>query len=312
MLSNLETEKSKLIQIIMVGQPELRQKLALRQLEQLRQRITVSYHLLPLDADDTANYINHRLKRAAIGTPPEFPRPVTDRIHARSRGVPRIINVIADATLLFAYGLDRRHIDLGIVEEALAELDTTGVLASYQEESAHAGDAVAMSVAEAEEALRIGNEVRRRERLLDNREQQIRERERALAIQQRVLEEEARLLAAARSARTAAARPQPTTAEAPSARTAPPAAPLVMATSGPSIGGPIPPAAGTTLPNGTARAVQPPRAHDPAERYRAQGRVPAPPVGVRGRYEQSSPIRPSGFWAQVRRVLFGVEAERGA
>src|SRR5687767_534485 len=111
MLSNLETEKSKLLQIIMIGQPELRETLSQPKLEQLRQRITVSYHLHPLDAADTANYINHRLKRAALGAPVEFPRQVTDLIHARSRGVPRIINVIADATLLFAYGVDRRDID---------------------------------------------------------------------------------------------------------------------------------------------------------------------------------------------------------
>src|SRR5688500_11449700 len=77
MLSNLETEKSKLIQIVLIGQPELREKLASPQLEQLRQRITVSYHLQPLDAEETANYINHRLKRAAIGPAPASPRPVT-------------------------------------------------------------------------------------------------------------------------------------------------------------------------------------------------------------------------------------------
>src|ERR671915_600333 len=134
MLSNLETEKSKLIQIVMIGQPELRDKLALPQLEQLRQRITVSYHLQPLDAAETHNYINHRLRRAAIGAPIEFPRNVTDVIHSRSRGVPRIINVIADATLLFAYGVDRRDVDVAITEEALGELDATGVLASYQNE----------------------------------------------------------------------------------------------------------------------------------------------------------------------------------
>src|SRR3954447_1461556 len=138
MLSNLETEKSKLIQIIMIGQPELREKLALPQLRHLRQRITVSYHLAPLDADETANYINHRLKRAAIGSPVTFPRDVTDLIHARSRGVPRIINVIADATLLFAYGIDRRDVDMATTHEALEELDATGVLASYQKEGEEA------------------------------------------------------------------------------------------------------------------------------------------------------------------------------
>src|SRR5919112_6857634 len=125
MLSNLETEKSKLLQIVLVGQPNLRDKLASPELEQLRQRITVSYHLNPLDAAETANYVNHRLKRAAIGAPVVFPRDVTDLIHARSRGVPRIINVIADATLLFAYGVDRRDIDVSITQEALDELDTT-------------------------------------------------------------------------------------------------------------------------------------------------------------------------------------------
>src|SRR6187549_3805627 len=78
MLSNLETEKSKLMQIVLVGQPNLREKLAAPELEQLRQRITVSYHLPPLDADETLHYINHRLRRAALGAPLEFPRGVTD------------------------------------------------------------------------------------------------------------------------------------------------------------------------------------------------------------------------------------------
>src|SRR4051812_6620767 len=80
MLSNLETEKSKLLQIILIGQPDLRDKLDRPELEQLRQRITVSYHLEPLDADETARYINHRLARASIGTPMVFDRAVTARI----------------------------------------------------------------------------------------------------------------------------------------------------------------------------------------------------------------------------------------
>ena len=104
---NLETEKSKLLQIILIGQPDLRDKLDRPELEQLRQRITVSYHLEALDADETWRYINHRLSRASIGAPLEFPREVTDRIHARSSGVPRLINVIADATLVFGYGEER-------------------------------------------------------------------------------------------------------------------------------------------------------------------------------------------------------------
>ena len=128
MLSNLETEKSKLLQIALVGQPNLRDKLASPELEQLRQRITVSYHLMPLDQDETANYINHRLRRAAVGAPMEFTRDVTDLIHGRSRGVPRIINVICDAALVFGYAEERRQIDIELMRDVMVELEATGVL----------------------------------------------------------------------------------------------------------------------------------------------------------------------------------------
>src|SRR6059058_6073864 len=87
MLSNLETEKSKLIQILLVGQPNLREVLARPELEQLRQRVTVSYHLTPLDANETASYVDHRLRRAALGAPLQFPRAVTDLIHRDSQGL---------------------------------------------------------------------------------------------------------------------------------------------------------------------------------------------------------------------------------
>jgi len=90
MLSNLETEKSKLIHIVLVGQPNLRDLLARPDLEQLRQRVTVSYHLEPLTADDTHAYINHRLKHASVGAPLTFPREVTDVVHQHSRGIARI------------------------------------------------------------------------------------------------------------------------------------------------------------------------------------------------------------------------------
>src|SRR5215203_179432 len=128
MLSNLETEKSKLLQIILVGQPNLRDKLAAPELEQLRQRITISYHLPPLVAEETGRYINHRLRHAAIGEPLEFPADATNLIHARSRGVPRIINVICDAALVFGYAEERRAVDLPLVQEVLSELEVTGVL----------------------------------------------------------------------------------------------------------------------------------------------------------------------------------------
>src|SRR4029077_20835517 len=93
-----------------------------------RQRITVSYHLPPLDAEETGNYINHRLRRAALATPIEFPREATDLIHARSRGVPRIINVICDAALVFGYAEERRVFDAPMIAEVLTEREGTGVL----------------------------------------------------------------------------------------------------------------------------------------------------------------------------------------
>jgi len=221
MLSNLETEKSKLLQVVLVGQPNLREKLGAVELEQLRQRITISYHLQPLDPDETANYVNHRLRRAAIGTPLEFPRDATDAIHARSRGVPRIINVICDAALVFGYAEERRGVDVDLVQEVLAELELTGVLppvgATNMTESAPLTGAAPVAAAAPIAAAAAPSGVARttdtrieasllrdltaRAAELDEREQTIRQRERELAEQRRILAEEYRLL----RARTASA-----------------------------------------------------------------------------------------------------------
>ena len=128
LLSNLETEKSKLLQILLAGQPNLRDKIASPELEQFRQRVAVSYHLTPLDAQETAAYIQSRLEHAAIGTPPQFPMDAAEVVHRRSGGVPRIINVICDAALVFGYAEERRQIDLALMEDVVAELEMTGVL----------------------------------------------------------------------------------------------------------------------------------------------------------------------------------------
>ncbi|HET7694294.1 MAG TPA: XrtA/PEP-CTERM system-associated ATPase [Vicinamibacterales bacterium] len=232
MLSNLETEKSKLLQVVLVGQPNLRDKLSAPELEQLRQRITVSYHLPPLDAGETFNYINHRLRHAALGTPMVFPRPATDLIHARSGGVPRIINVICDAALVFGYAEERHTFDAPVILEVLDELETTGVLppastahAPARRDVVHAPAAVeapARTIAAppmpppaarsaplsqpvavatsgaAAATLDAGAEQVRRE--LERREALVRQREAELAEQRRVLAEEYRLLRAQRSA----------------------------------------------------------------------------------------------------------------
>ncbi len=144
MLSNLETEKSKLVQIVLVGQPNLRDLLGRPELEQLRQRVTVIYHLEPLTADETHAYVNHRLRHASIGAPLTFSRDVTDVIHAHSRGVARTINVIADAVLLYGYGSDKRTVDLDLTAEVVTDLG----LSDRSGEEMHRSVAAAPPVAE--------------------------------------------------------------------------------------------------------------------------------------------------------------------
>ena len=138
MLSNLETEKSKLVQIVLVGQPDLRDKLDRPELEQLRQRITVSYHLEALDADETSHYINHRLARASVGAPMEFPRRSPIGFTRAAPACRGLINVIADATLVFGYGEERSEIDQALIEEVIADLDATGVLGPRSNPNRHA------------------------------------------------------------------------------------------------------------------------------------------------------------------------------
>src|SRR5258706_10177172 len=110
MLSNLETEKSKLIQIVLVGQPNLHDVLERPELDQLRQRVTVRYHLRPLDANQTAPYINHRLNKASIGAPVAFPLEATELIRRYTEGLPRKINVIAHSAPLLRYREDNHTI----------------------------------------------------------------------------------------------------------------------------------------------------------------------------------------------------------
>lgn len=192
MLSNLETEKSKLIQIVLVGQPNLHEVLSRPEFEQLRQRVTVRYHLKPLDPDETAAYINHRLHKAALGAPLVFPPDVTAIIAEASQGLPRKINVIADAVLLFGYGDDKHVIDTSLVREVIDELEATGVLARPLAVGGAAP--VAAPDPASVEAARAAADVAERARQVAAREEAVALRERDLAEQRRVLTEQARLL----------------------------------------------------------------------------------------------------------------------
>ncbi len=121
LLTNLETAKQKLLQIILIGQPELRELLARNDLRQLAQRITGRYHLEPLSRAETAQYIEHRLRVAgALG---EVFAPGAKRdVFCLSKGVPRLINVICDRALLGAYSLGTRRVDHRLVRRAAAEI----------------------------------------------------------------------------------------------------------------------------------------------------------------------------------------------
>ncbi|MBI5287179.1 MAG: AAA family ATPase, partial [Deltaproteobacteria bacterium] len=103
LLSNLETEKTKLLQIALVGQPELRDKLKLPELRQLNQRVIVRYHLKPLNLEETKFYIFNRLAVAGGRGNVRFTIPALQRIYGASYGIPRLINVICDRTLMVAF-----------------------------------------------------------------------------------------------------------------------------------------------------------------------------------------------------------------
>src|SRR6516165_931412 len=104
LLSNLETDQRKLLQLVLIGQPELRDKLNDRGLRQLRQRITVRFHLRPLSRDDTERYIAHRLRVAgAENGRPRFTPWAIRKVHSYSGGVPRLINAVCDKALLYGY-----------------------------------------------------------------------------------------------------------------------------------------------------------------------------------------------------------------
>jgi type II secretory pathway predicted ATPase ExeA len=275
MLSNLETEKSKLIQIALIGQPNLRELLIRPELEQLRQRVTVSYHLKPLDAHETAAYINHRLRRAAIGAPLEFSREVTDLIHLHSKGIPRKINVIADAVLLFGFGEDRRVVTVDLTHEVIEELEGTGILLSPVSEAA---SLATPATASADVALRA------REERLAAREQQVTEAERAVKAAERAIAEQLRALRQQREQVRAAVEP-PRAARPEPARTP---APEPSRTPWPAPHG-RPAAMTTPVYEPIRRPVQP----------SARASVPSP------RAQQGSGESGS-VWSRLRRGLLGV------
>jgi general secretion pathway protein A len=122
LLTNLETNERKLLQIILIGQPELRGMLARPELEQLAQRVTARYHLQALSDSETLVYIRHRLSVAGLKGALPFDRRAAQQVHRLSRGVPRRINLLCDRVLLGAYAAGRRRVDRHMVSQAAAEV----------------------------------------------------------------------------------------------------------------------------------------------------------------------------------------------
>lgn len=121
LLTNLETAKEKLLQIVLLGQPELRELLQRRNLRQLAQRITARYHLSPLGPKDTHLYIQHRMQVAGAQRNP-FKRRAMNALYQRSQGIPRLINIIADRSLIAAYAKERADVTAAMVHEAANEV----------------------------------------------------------------------------------------------------------------------------------------------------------------------------------------------
>jgi putative secretion ATPase (PEP-CTERM system associated) len=122
MLSNLETDRDKLLQIILVGQPELREILALPGLLQLRQRIQINCHLQPLSAAEVREYILFRLEKAGNKTALAFDDEAVEAIATYTRGIPRLVNILCDYIMIDAFSAQTRNIEGSVVHELAADL----------------------------------------------------------------------------------------------------------------------------------------------------------------------------------------------
>jgi type II secretory pathway predicted ATPase ExeA/phage tail protein X len=150
LLSNLETAKEKILQIVLSGQPELGLKLDNPNLRQLRQRVAVGARLLPLTREELTEYVQARLSAAGAADPRIFTREAEDRIFEISTGIPRIINVVCDNALVIGYALGKKRVGADVVNEAAADLIT-------QQRPASESETTVASLGASEPALRSRN-----------------------------------------------------------------------------------------------------------------------------------------------------------
>lgn len=124
LISNLETESKKLLQVVLFGQPELDTRLQQDNLRQLRQRITFSYQLRPLLANETSSYVEHRLTVSGYRGGPLFEEKALRLLHQASGGIPRIINILAHKCLMLSYGENVRNINTKLVKLAIQDTES--------------------------------------------------------------------------------------------------------------------------------------------------------------------------------------------
>ena len=131
MLTNLETDKSKLLQILLVGQPELKKRLAAYELRQLEQRITTRYHLTPLTQVEMMRYINHRICMAGGGGKVFFDPKAYKLLYRETKGLPRLINIVCDRALMAAYVCENYVVDCDAVKSAVYDWKGRSALSPF-------------------------------------------------------------------------------------------------------------------------------------------------------------------------------------
>jgi len=158
MLSNLQSDEESLLQIMLVGQPELGEKLRQPQFSSFSQRVAVQYHLAPLTSDEVKGYIAHRLKKAG-GRPRLFRPKAVEMISRASGGIPRMVNLLCDAALVYGFGYELKTIGTPVIEQVIPRTGGMGIVqtsddhaASPPEDEEHGNDGAVLSRIEALEA----------------------------------------------------------------------------------------------------------------------------------------------------------------
>ncbi|MCD4719610.1 MAG: AAA family ATPase [Desulfobacula sp.] len=155
MLSNLQTDEEMLLQIMIVGQPELRDKISDPKLEQFAQRISVSYHLSAMTLEETGEYIAYRLEKAE-GKPELFSLDAVKKIYEMSTGIPRTINLLCDASLVYGYADEKQAIDLDTVDMVVEDKGGMGVFTRnrLKQNSVQAGSSTAAHKASQDDLIK--------------------------------------------------------------------------------------------------------------------------------------------------------------